>query len=85
MMPIGVPLGGNVTVASYMSYLMKGWSYGSIIIVGRDEFYFTFNRLESGYQDLSNLLLWLSNFADEQYLSCLVRGYHHSIVAMMLV
>ena len=85
MMPIGVPLGGNVTVASYMSSLMKGWSDGSTFIVGRSEFSLPFNRLELGYQDFSNLLLCPSTYSDKQYLSCLVCGYHHSIVAMMLV
>ena len=64
MMPIGVPLGGNFTVASYMSSLMKGWSDGSIFIVGRDEFSLPFNRLESGQQYFSNLLLCPSNVSD---------------------
>ena len=34
MIPIGVPLGGKVTVGSHMSYLIKGLSDGSIFIVG---------------------------------------------------
>ena len=33
MIQIGVPLGGNVTVASNMSYLKKGWPDRSFLLL----------------------------------------------------
>ena len=36
-MSIVVPLGGNFTVASNISYLMKGWYERSIFNIGREE------------------------------------------------
>ena len=43
-----------------------------------------FNKLEPGDQTLTKLLLFSSNFTDEQYLSFLVCGYHHFNVALLL-
>ena len=40
---------------------------------------------EPGDYPFPNLLLFLSNFADEQYLSFLVCGSHHLIVAILFV
>ena len=51
---------------------MKGWSEISIFIVGRDVVFFPFNVLEPEDQTLPNLLLFSSNFADDQYLSLFV-------------
>ena len=45
MMPVGFPLGRKVTVASKISYLMKGLSDRSIFIVGRYDVSMTSNIL----------------------------------------
>ena len=77
-------LGGNVTVASYMSYLMKGWSERSIFIVGKSGVSSSFKILEPGNQPLSKLLLCSSNFSNVQCLSCLVCGSYHFVLALLL-
>ena len=71
-MPIGVTLGGKATVSSNISYLMKGLSGIYFYIFEGYYVYVTFNRLEPGEKPLTKILLFLSNFADEKYLSLLV-------------
>ena len=56
-----------------------------IFIVGIANFSLPLNILEPGDHYLPNLLLRSSNFSDEQYLSFLVCGSHHLIVALLLV
>ena len=53
--------------------------------VGRVEVFVTIISLEPGDRPLPNLLLCSSNFADGKYLSFLVCGSHHLIVALLLV
>ena len=85
VMPMGVPLGGKLTVHSNISYLIKGWSERSIFNVGRVEVFLPRISSKPGDQLLPNLLLCSSNFADEQYLSLFVCGFHHLILALLFV
>ena len=80
-----VPLGGNFTVDSNMSSLMKGWYERYIFIVGRAEKLVPFIKVELGDHNLPNLLLCSSNLSDEQYLSVLVCRSHHFIVDLLLI
>ena len=84
-MPMGVTLGGKLTLNSNISYLMQGWSERSVFNVRRVEVFVPSISPEPGDHLLSNLLLCSSNFADEQYLSFLVCGYHNFIVALLFV
>ena len=78
-----VHLGGKFTLASNISYLIKGWSERSIFNIGRVEIFFPSISPEPGDHPLPNLLLGSSKISDEQYLSLLVCGYHHFIVSMI--
>ena len=52
-----VPLGGNFSVVSNISFLMKGWSERSIFCVGREEIFLQSINLDTGENPLTNLLL----------------------------
>ena len=84
-MPIGVPIGGNFTVTSNISSFIKGWSERSFFYFGKVENFVRVICLEPGDHPFPNLLLSSSIVLDEQYLSFLVFGSHHFIVALLLV
>ena len=73
-MPMSVPTSRKLTLASNISYFMKGWSDRSILNVVRVEVFVTSTSSEPGDHTLPKLLLCPSNFANEQYLSYLVFG-----------
>ena len=54
-------------------------------IFWRSDVSVTFNELEPGDQPFPKLLLCSSKFLDARYLSLFVFGYHHFIVALMLI
>ena len=66
---MGVPLGGNFTVTSNISYLIMGWSERYFISFGRAEIFVPFINVEPGDNNLPNLLLCSSNLEYDQYLS----------------
>ena len=76
---------GKLTLTSNISSLVKGRSERSIFNVGRVEVFVPSISSEPGNHPLPNLLLCSPNFADEEYLSSLVCGYHHSIVALLFL
>ena len=84
-MTIGVPIGGKFTLTSNISSLMKGWSERSVIILGGC------NSLWQTWVQNLVIILWQNYFyfhqifAYEQYLSFLMCGYHHFIVALMIL
>ena len=80
---MGVTLGGKLTLTSNISYLMKGLYDKSFLNVERVELFVPSMSSKSGYHPLTNLLLYSSNVSDEQYLSFLMCGSHHFIVALM--
>ena len=85
IIPMGVPLGGKLTLPSDISYLIKVWSERSIFNVGRVEIIVPSISSEPGDQPFPNILFCSSNFSDGNYLSLFLCGSHHLIVALMFV
>ena len=84
-MPIVVHIGGEFSVTSNISYLMKGWYDRSILNIGRVEIFVPVISSELGDQNFPNLSLCSSNVSDEQYLSLFISGSLHFIVALLAV
>ena len=83
--PMGLSLGGRLTLPSNISYFIKPCSEISIFNVVRVEIFVTSISSEPGDHTLQYLLLCSSNFADEHYLSFLVCWSHHFIIALLFV
>ena len=83
--PIGVYPFGKLTLDSNIQPFMKGWSERSIFNSRRVEIFVRRIISERGDHPLPNLFLCSSDFADEQYLSFLVCGSYHLIVALLFV
>ena len=81
--PIGVPLGGKLTVTLNISYLIEGLSERSIVNARRVEIFVPVISSYPGNHPSRNLLLCPSNFVDEQYLSFLVWLSYHFIVDLL--
>ena len=82
---IGIPLGGNFTVTSNISYLMKGWYERSFFNVVKMKTFVLVVISEPGDHNFPNLLLCSTNFVEEQYLSFLVFWTYHFIASLLLV
>ena len=81
MIPMVVPLNGNVTVASNTSYLMKGWSKIYYLTIVRAEIVVTVVNSEPGDHHVLNLLLCSSNLADG---NILVSSYVDLTISLLL-
>ena len=57
IIPMGVPIGGKLTLPSNISNLIEGLSERCIFNVGRVEIFVPSISSEPGYQPLTNLLL----------------------------
>ena len=75
--PMGVLLGGKLTLTLNISSFIKGLSDSLIFNVVRVDIFFPIISSETGDHPFPNLLLCSSNFSDEKYLSFLVWGSQH--------
>ena len=68
-----------------MPSFMKGWYDRSTVSIGNAEIFVPVINAEISENTLTNLLMCSSNLSDEQYLSFLLYGSYHFIVAPRLV